>query len=278
MTARNSLLRQQRQRIRRLGHAADRRGYLPSVDANLRAPLSAQARIAFANAGGADLVELVGRPAKMRALHSSSALVANVFDFWSERDPALLAQALQLNSPISSLGFEAPLPTGLEGRAPATDVALTLGDGTTVAIESKFTEWLVRKSPSQKALKPKYFPPTGALWDRCGLPGCQQLATAIAAREARYRFLNANQLLKHSLGLAMQCGHRFSLVYLYFDWPRAAAAEVHRAEIVRFAATVGPELRFRSLTYQELFARLRAGAPSGDAAYLAYLGARYFDR
>ena len=63
----------------------DARGYLGDVAANLRAPMSARTLAAFENADGSELCDRGGTPAKMRALHSSSALAVNVFAYWEDR-------------------------------------------------------------------------------------------------------------------------------------------------------------------------------------------------
>ena len=93
--------------------------------------------------------------------------------------------------------------------------------------------------------------------------------------EKLFRHFDAAQLLKHALGLATQAGDKFALLYVFYDWP-CAEAEVHRAEVQDFASLVGSEVRFRALTYQELYRRLNAQAGAADGEYLAYLGRRYF--
>jgi hypothetical protein len=45
--------------------------------------------------------------------------------------------------------------------------------------------------------------------------------------------------------------------------------------VTRFRELVGPEIRFRALTYQQLFKRLDKLVRPDDAAYLEYLHARY---
>jgi hypothetical protein len=75
--------------------------------------------------------------------------------------------------------------------------------------------------------------------------------------------------------MATQCSGGIGIYYLYYDWTGPAARE-HRREIAHFAGRVGVELGFQSLSYQELFARLRQSAVPIDPDYLAYLQARYF--
>ena len=70
-------------------------GYLPTYQDNLFHQLSETALASFARGSGNELVDAAGRPAKMRALHSSSALAVNVFDYFAPTpDKALHALGL----------------------------------------------------------------------------------------------------------------------------------------------------------------------------------------
>jgi hypothetical protein len=253
----------------------DAKGYFPTVGENLRADLSSAARTAFERGDGAELKDTPSRPAKMRALHSSSALVVNVFDYWRAPGATPLGTALGLNSDVQSIRFEAQFPTGLDGKPPNLDLALVLKDGFTVGIESKFTEWLHAKSPERAAFKPRYFPPADGLWESRDLHESQLLAQAMSDGATTYRHLDGAQLLKDALGLATQVGRKFSLLYLYFDWP-CVEADLHRSEIQHFSSLVGSELRFHALTYQEVYGRLKTASDPADSEYLGYLRDRYF--
>jgi hypothetical protein len=212
----------------------------------------------------------------MWSLTSSAALVVNVFDHWRQADPAPLLKALGVESQLRALSFEAAFVTGLEGDPPSVDVALRLASGAVVAIESKFTEWLVPRPRNKAMLKAKYFPDDRPLWTSQALPACQSLAQDIQQRRERFKFLHAAQLLKHALGLATQLAGEFAIYYLYYDVPGAASVQ-HAAEVERFAGRVEPELRFTALTYQDLYRALRA-SDEVDRTYLEYLRARYFPR
>lgn len=253
----------------------DERGYLQSYHANLWRPLSAVAVRCYDRGSGSELRPGKARRAKMSALHSSSALVANVFDYWSERDAAPLLEALGVGAAEEAPCFEAQFPTGLEGNPPNLDVAVRLRSGETLAIESKFCEWLAPKSSSKPPFKDKYFSPTADLWERAGLPHCQQLANDMQFKPERFRHLDAPQLLKHALGLATNLKQQFALWYLWYDWP-SRESEKHGREVEVFAARVGRELRFRALTYQELFRGLRQRCRGEHTAYAGYLQGRYF--
>jgi len=278
-SCKNFTLRQQREWASRAGKSVDIQGYLESVEANLLQPLSSTAMFGFAAGSGSELLDTVGRPAKIRALHSSAALAVNVFDYWTTRDAAPLAWALGAGcsaplSAIKSIHFERQYPTGLAGNPPNLDVVLQLESGFTIGIESKFTEWMTPASKGSGAFRPAYFPESGRLWAQRKLPYCQQLAEAITTGREQFQWLNAPQLLKHALGLATSATGRFSLQYLYFDG-RGTEADAHRAEIERFTSLVGPELQFASQSYEELISALGNHVGADNLNYITYLRDRY---
>ena len=113
------------------------------MESNLLRPLSPSARGGFEKGAGSELA------GNMRALHSSSALVANFFDYWTDREKSPLLSAMGIcPDGGESLDFEVLFPTGLGGTPPHLDVALTFGSGFVVAIEAKFTEYLTRSTSS----------------------------------------------------------------------------------------------------------------------------------
>jgi hypothetical protein len=270
MRARRELELRQRRWAEAAGVAVDARGYVRERVANLRRELSCGAAADFAR--GSELEPGRHRPARMWALHSSAALVANVFDGWGAANAPLVAALGEQRQP-AAIAFEEPIPTGVAGDPPTLDVALTLRSGRLIAVESKFTEWLQRRPRNKQAFKPKYFPPGRDLWAEHGLHACQGLARALQSGAERFKWLHAAQLLKHALGLARR-GAPAALVYLYFDWPTRESA-AHRAELERFAARVAGEIELRVLTYQALYAALARDSAT-DRAYLDYLRARYF--
>ena len=273
MSSKSELLLHQRSWAESRGLEPDSRGYLTDVASNLLRPMHARTKSAFDSGSGSELQDTPSRPAKMKALHSSSALAVNVFDRWVDGDKVALQAALQLDTAISAISFEAQYPTNLTGNPPNLDVALELADGFTIGIESKFSEWLTPKSASKEPFKSKYFPSGESLWQQRGLPKSQQLAEQMNNSDVQFRYLDAAQLLKHALGMATQLGDRFSLFYMYLDWPGKESA-VHIEEIDRFAGLVDSRLGFRVITYQELFSALR-GQAGVDSEYLDYLRERY---
>ena len=234
-----------------------------------RRRLSACAQAAFERGAGSEL------GSKLKALHSSSALVANFFDYWAERDMAPLLSALGVEADgAGSLEFEARFPTGLGGTPPHLDVALKMRSGLVVAVESKFTEHLTRSTEGKSKFASSYFRSSDGLWTQRGLPQCQTLAEDLHRSRCRFEFLDPGQLLKHALGLATQLVDRFRLHYLYHDHP-GEESKAHRSEVERFASLVGDEIRFKAVTYQEVFDKLK-GSGQPDPGYLDYLAGRYF--
>ena len=200
----------------------------------------------------------------------------------TDRDKTPILSALDIDPAAAhDLAFEAQFPTGLGRTPPRLDLAITDSTGFVVGIENKFTEHLKRSTKPKSNFRASYFPESGGLWARQGLPACQELAEELWGRELsggreRLEYLVPRQLLKHALGLAKQRGSRFSLYYLYYDWS-GSKAERHRTEVGLFTDRVGPEIRFKALTCQEVNGRLRN---SGQIVqkYLDYLATRYFER
>jgi hypothetical protein len=251
----------------------DARAFVRELADNLRAPLVPGARVELER--GSELAARGSTPARIHALTSSAALVVNVFGYWRERSPAPLVAALGLEGGDGArLTFEEPLPTELPGEPPFADVALHWPNGDLVPIESKFTEWLVRRPRNKRVFKDKYFPARAGVWSAAALPRCQALAEDLQAGRERFKYLNVPQLLKHALGLRKLGQRRAVAFYLYYEWP-GREAEVHRFELERVRERLGVEVDLRVLTYQQLFASLRV-APGVDRDYLDYLAERYF--
>ena len=88
------------------------RGYVRDVEDNLWQPLSPRARQGFEGGAGSEL------SGHMRALHSSSALAVNFFDYWTDRDKTPVLSALGVDPEDgASLDFEAQFHTRAGGHA-----------------------------------------------------------------------------------------------------------------------------------------------------------------
>lgn len=256
----------------RAGVELDDSGYTLTLGENLAVPLSDAAKAEFDAGDGGELGQ-DGARGKMQALHSSSALACNVFEYWRHRDKHPLGEALALDTGITSVRFEQKFATGLPGNAPNLDVVLGLSDDSVVAIESKFLE--PYGSPHASGCKPKYFEDSTGEWARRGLTRCQEVAERIQSGDVAFRWLNAEQLLKHALGLA-NSGTQWMLWYVWFR-PDGAEGDAHAVEAETFSRLVHEDgIGFRSVTYQDLFRRLRETCGSEHSEYLRYLGGRYF--
>lgn len=273
VTSKTALLRAQRRWADAHGVRYDARGCVRVLADNLRVPLDDSTLAELMR--GSELTPGVTQPARALSLCSSAALVVNVFAYWRGRDQTPLLAALGVGGPGGTrLELEAPLPTGLPGDPPTVDAALHRPDGRRVAVESKFAEWLTRRPRGQRVFKDKYFAGGARVWEAAGLPTCQALAEDLQAGRERFKHLNAPQLLKHALGLAVNGLRTSTLVYLYYDRPGRESA-THRAELERIAARLVPEIELHVTTYQEVFGALSA-TPGLDRDYLDYLKRRYF--
>lgn len=274
MSTRSELLQQQLDWAVSASRLPDSRGYLASYDLNLFKPLSPDAHRAFTQGSGSELLPKEGRPAKMAALHSSSALAVNAFDYWSGKPLAPIASALGIEQNPAHFRFEAQFPTGLGGTPPNLDLAFYYANGHILGVESKFSEWLAPKPPGKEHFKAKYFPEDVFLWSQVGLPNAQRVADAMQKHEHVFRYLDAAQLLKHMLGLATAVRDKVSLYYLYYDCP-GPESSIHRAEIETFADLVGTDMKFYWASYQQFFDSLQTTLGEEHRPYLDYATLRY---
>jgi hypothetical protein len=250
----------------------DPQGYTLRLEDNLFQPLNESTRAELA-AGAGDELGANGRRGKMRALHASSALAVNVFDYWRGRACEPLARALGVEGAIDDIQFERTFPTGMQGTPPHLDVTLTFDDGRVIAVESKFLEpYPGRAHP--RPFRNTYFPEGAGRWIAGALPACQKIAEALRAGETIYLHLDAQQLLKHALGLANAVGDRYALWYVWYD-VGGEDGERHRREIAEFSGCVDASLRFRATSYQDMIGRLadECGPPYNE--YISYLRQRY---
>ena len=250
-------------------------GYLPSVEENLFAPLSKSTRRAFELGRGKELEDSCERPAKMRALRSSSALVCNLFDYWITNDTTAFGRCLGLEANAHEIRFEVELRTGFRGTPPTPDLLIIDQSGNATIVESKFTEPFEPKRYSKKRppFAKSYFDDPGGTWTKLGLPRCQILAERLSHGERLFHHVDAPQLLKHAIGLK-RAYPKGALTLLWFDLVHAEGSAL-RKEIEMFENLVDVELGFRALRHQTVFQRLR-GEAHADPNCVSYLESRYF--
>ena len=267
----------QRKRIPLCGSAGDRGrlAYTRALDDNLFEPLSPEAVAEYSSGDGGELGRDIGRPGKMQALHSSSALGCNMFHYWRRVDPGAILRACGLPTRgVEGLAFEGRLPISEQFRyAPNLDVLATYGGDTTVAaIECKFCEPFSTRTKAP--LSEKYLESAlDGLWD--GSPALRALAGRCCdPNAAGFTHLDAPQLLKHVLGLRRRAGSHGHLLYLYYDVPGREGA-THRDEIARFTETPTQDgVRFWSVSYQTVLLEL-AEQRSAHGAWVDYMVERY---
>lgn len=208
-----------------------------------------RAQLAAGDGGELSGAQDGGRP-DAHAAHSSSALAFNAFGAWLGFEPQLVVDGVS--------GFSVPLRVEARqrifrgGRAPNLDCLLT-GPTVVVGIESKLTEPLAAH-------------PMGSWSDAFGRSSCRALLaggwleTLDDARSGEYQpvYLDADQLLKHALGLSKQHPDRERhLVYVY--WEPANGDQVnevvaHRREIAELVGRIGDATpHLHALTYAELW-------------------------
>jgi len=268
-----SIQEEQQSWARQRGIKFDDDGYVLSLDDNLFSPLLPETRRELESGKVSELGDGNGR-GKMQALHSSSALLVNVFQYWRSRDVDGIARACGASHGKTEMRFERTHPTPLGGIPPHLDVEFhSAGDTSLIAIESKFTELYHRRT--KREIRDRYVTHRG-LW--ADLPGCERLARRICEEQkgkTSFAHLDAPQLLKHILGLATEYRPSgFELLYLWYDLPSPEASK-HRQELREFKEYVSVDVPFRDMTYQELFDVLKISL-NADRDYLSYLGERYF--
>lgn len=247
--------------------------YLARIEDNLfLGRLGAATYSEFTQADGSELRDSARKPAKMRALTSSSALAVNFFDAWRDVDLRNLERILGLSSAITSFRFEFKTQNYPVGpRSPNLDLLIGLANGDAIGVESKFTE-PYSADDGHGVISARYFPKEKPLWLAAQLPSAQRLADRL---KPEWIHLDVPQLLKHYLGLSNDPERARTLLYLWYD-SGGLDAEAHHAELERFATFVADEpIVFRHRTYQSLFAALdeRSEPMSG---WYQYMSSRYF--
>jgi len=269
----------QNQRKELFGSAKDRGrpAYTSPLEENLFQGLLPETRADFEAGDGG---ELAGRPQRMAAIHSSSALGVNIFQYWTKAgDVAAIAAACGLcavgNKSPRTIRFERKFeicPTFQ--RCPNLDVVIYNDDQSRIkayGIESKFSEaYSARQHPG---LASKYLD-LADLWE--GIPATRTLAKMISPMDTTFRHLHAAQLIKHVLGLKQRySAHGFRLLYLWYD-VLGEEGTVHRKEIEKFTELIASDgISFTSMSHQELIVRLSKQTRDKHTEYVDYISARY---
>jgi len=268
--------------INLIGSECDRglHRYTTALDINLFAPLLESVRKSFEHGSGSELTCKGSHQAKMQAVHSSSVLSVNVFQYWEEKHQVPVIASLcgfcgkdEVYS--ETIVFESKnYIKGVRGAPPHLDVLIHNVEGSPFkcfAIESKFTEpYNHRKKGEIKAAHLN----AEELW--VDIPHLHELARALYADHAMHTYLDSAQLIKHILGLKSSYGKTgFKLLYLYYDVFGKESAD-HRDEINAFADIARSDgVHFSSLTYQELILKMAEELRGEHFDYVKYLTERY---
>ena len=234
-----------------------RPSYTTQLDLNLFEPLEKCIRDQFLEGDGNEILGSSDNPAKMQALHSSSALGVNIFQYWQKRGltneiAAACGFSNKGSNYTTKIVFEKKFPIKSQFVIPPNiDVVFQNNEKTTrkvFAVECKFSE--AYSSINHDGLKEKYLNESD-LW--IDIPAIHDLANSISPKDERFIHLHAAQLIKHILGLKKAYGKNgFKLLYLWYDVLGKEGA-VHRAEIEQFSKfTRNDSIHFHSMTYQEL--------------------------
>jgi hypothetical protein len=256
-----------------------RHAYTSELNQNLFEPLNPDVRKSFEQGDGN---EIKGNPAKMQALHSSSALGVNVFQYWqSIGQVSVIASACgfcRKGSIVSEkIVFEDKyrIDDNLDKFpiAPNIDVVFHNSDTTRFkrfAVECKFSE--AYGSQKHTGLKPAYLE-LFQLWS--DIPNLYDYAKSICPDE-NFTYLHSAQLIKHILGLKKKFDKDgFRLLYLWYDVLGKEGA-IHKDEIEEFVkVTKKDSIYFDAMSYQELILALSKDNRQEHNDYIKYLTERY---
>lgn len=254
--------------------------YTTTLNENLFLPMNPTVKQAFDEGDGNEINQQDGFPAKMQALHSSSALAVNIFQYWMTKNISTIAFACRLcnkdNTSPKSISFEKKFEINEKFRfGPIIDVVIensTNYNFKVFAIECKFTE--AYSTMSHPGLKEKYIP-LESIWD--DIPNIFQLAKRISPNDNEFNHLHPAQLIKHILGLKRKYGkNKFRLLYLWYDTFGEEGFR-HKEEIEVFTKICKDDgVKFHSISYQELILMLRKHCLDEHSEYVNYLSNRYF--
>jgi len=255
--------------------------YTPTLEQNLFEPLDDRTIKQFQDGNGNELEGSPEEPAKMQAVHSSSALGVNIFKYWQKREltsdiAATCGFCEKGNRITDSIDFERKLPIKTKFVVPPNlDVVFNPKDkekGKLFAVECKFTE--AYSTQKHGGLKDKYLEEQD-LWQ--DLPSLHSLAKKINPEDHEFTYLHSAQLIKHILGLKTAVKKDgFKLLYLWYDALGKDGAK-HQDEIEMFTEYARKDsVFFISKSYQELIVSLANDYRQTHPAYIQYITERYF--
>ena len=257
-----------------------RHAYTPKLNQNLFEPLEPTVRECFRKGDGNEIIGSVENPAKMQAVHSSSALSVNIFQYWQKiKQVHVIAAACGFcrkgNDISQRIVFEDKYPIDNKFRFPPNiDVVFYNSESSKFgrfAVECKFSE--AYSSQRHSGLKPEYIG-LGRLW--VDVPSIYDLAKSLCPNDNRFTYLHPAQLIKHILGLKAKFGKEgFRFLYLWYD-VLGQEGIIHRNEIKAFSEILRADgVTFHAMSHQELIARLSEDYRKEHNRYISYITERY---
>ena len=254
-----------------------RRAYTRKLEKNLFEPLLPEVRKAF-NKGDGN--ELKGNPSKMQAVHSSSALGVNIFQYWLKMNqiPKIAAACSfcnKTNKSSKNIKFETKYEISKKfSFNPNIDVTienLPQSRFKVFAIECKFSE--AYSSRHHSGIDPKYLNLENIWKD---VPVLHSFSKTISPEDNRFKYLHAAQLVKHILGLKTKYGkNKFRLLYLWYDCLGFEGSK-HREETEEFTKKAKADnIYFHALSWQELIIKLSKEYRDSHGDYIKYISGRY---
>jgi len=254
-----------------------RKAYTKRIDDNLFEPLMPEVKSDFEKADGG---ELSGNPCKMQAVHSSSALGVNIFQYWKKINqvPAIAAACRfcnTVNTCSQDINFEVKFPISEKFlRSPNIDVVINNSPESrfkVFAIECKFLEAYSLRAHS--GISPKYIE-LDTIWNN--MSNLLKLAKEVSPDDNRFIHLHSAQLIKHILGLKEKFGKKkFRLLYLWYDTIGPESAKHHK-EINEFTKITKEDgIHFHAMSYQDLIVKLAKKYRGTHKNYIDYISGRY---
>ena len=248
------------------------KAYTVTLEENLFEPLLSEVKEQFEKGRGG---ELNGYPCPMQAVHSSAALVVNVFQYWlkiGDFSPVLKALGFP-SAKCKKCEFEKKFSV-CRGTPPHIDVVFHCEDKI-IAIESKFTEpyssWQIKEE-----MQSAYFENNPSIWKE--IPSVRKLAERIRNKEQLdTSHIHVSQVIKHILGLISYTGNKedFYLIYLWYNVPCSEGCVVER-EIEQITKIFAEDkINFKTITYQEFIYRLSELCRKSHEEDVRYITARY---
>ncbi len=267
--------------IKLIGSKVDRGrpAYVQRLDDNLFEPLDSAVEDDIRHGDGGEL-KGEGVPCKMQAVHSSSTLGVNVFQYWLKKkqipEIAFVCGFCASNSSApQNIRFEQKFPICKKfPRSPNIDVVIENAAGsrfTVFAIECKFSE--AYSFHGHAGMDEKYLE-LKDVWR--GFPALFDFAQSISPQDNAFIHLHPAQLIKHILGLSAKYGRgKFRLLYLWYDCVGVEGAQ-HRGEIEKFSAVAKRDkIDFHAMSYQELIVKLIKNFSESHGPYVQYISGRY---